>query len=99
VTDQEGLLLQRSGRFLRGSTGSVTLGGHGGSLSGMVGGQIAIGAWIGRQPGATEPEEIAPLYWELHTHHDQVEKVFSPASNQLLSTRRTPSTGRSAPAA
>ena len=42
-------------------------------------GHIAIGAWLGRQPGATAPEEIAPLYWELHTQHDQVEKVFFPS--------------------
>lgn len=42
-------------------------------------GHIAIGAWIGRQPGATAPEEIAPLYWELHTQRDQVEKVFFPS--------------------
>jgi NADP-dependent 3-hydroxy acid dehydrogenase YdfG len=42
-------------------------------------GHVAIGAWIARQPGATAPEEIAPLYWDLHTHHDQVEKVFFPS--------------------
>jgi NAD(P)-dependent dehydrogenase (short-subunit alcohol dehydrogenase family) len=41
-------------------------------------GHVAIGAWIGRQPGTTAPEEIAPLYWELHTQHDQAEKVFFP---------------------
>jgi NAD(P)-dependent dehydrogenase (short-subunit alcohol dehydrogenase family) len=40
-------------------------------------GHIAIGAWIGKQPGAT-PEMIAPLYWQLHTQRDQVEKVFFP---------------------
>jgi len=38
-------------------------------------GHVSIGAWIGQQPGAT-PEAIAPLYWELHTKRDQVEKVF-----------------------
>jgi NADP-dependent 3-hydroxy acid dehydrogenase YdfG len=37
-------------------------------------GHVAIGAWIG-QPGAM-PEAIAPLYWELHSHRDEVEKVF-----------------------
>ena len=42
-------------------------------------GHVAIGAWMARQPGATAPEEIAPLYWDLHTHHDQVEKVFFPS--------------------
>ena len=30
------------------------------------------------QPG-TAPEAIAPLYWELHTERDQVEKIFQPA--------------------
>jgi hypothetical protein len=43
-------------------------------------GHVAIAAWIG-QPGAT-PEAIAPLYWQLHTQHDQVEKVFSPQTPQ-----------------
>jgi NAD(P)-dependent dehydrogenase (short-subunit alcohol dehydrogenase family) len=38
-------------------------------------GHVAIGAWIGKQPSAT-PEAIAPLYWQLHTERDQVEKVF-----------------------
>jgi hypothetical protein len=38
-------------------------------------GHVAIGAFIGRQPGAT-PGAIAPLYWELHTHRHEIEKVF-----------------------
>ena len=46
--------------------------------SGVQVGHVAIGAWIGQQPGAT-PESIAPLYWELHTERDQVEKIFQPA--------------------
>ena len=37
-------------------------------------GHVAITAWIG-QPGAM-PEAIAPLYWDLHTNRDEVEKVF-----------------------
>jgi len=45
--------------------------------SGIQVGHVAIGAWIGRQPGAT-PEAIAPLYWQLHTQRDEVEKVFFP---------------------
>jgi NADP-dependent 3-hydroxy acid dehydrogenase YdfG len=49
------------------------------ALRGVQVGHVAIGAWIARQPGATAPEEIAPLYWDLHTHHDQVEKVFFPS--------------------
>lgn len=40
-------------------------------------GHVAIGAWIGKQPGAM-PEAIAPLFWQLHTHRDEVEKVFVP---------------------
>lgn len=36
---------------------------------------VAIAAWIGQQPGAT-PDAIAPLYWQLHTHRDQTEKIF-----------------------
>lgn len=43
--------------------------------NGVQVGHVAIGAWIGQQPGA-EPEAIAPLYWNLHTQRDQVEKVF-----------------------
>ena len=38
-------------------------------------GHVAIGAVIGRQPGAS-PDAIAPLYWELHTHRREIEKVF-----------------------
>ena len=41
-------------------------------------GHVAIAAWIGQQPGAT-PEAIAPLYWQLHTERDQVEKIFQPS--------------------
>lgn len=43
--------------------------------TGVQVGHVAIGAWIGKQPGAT-PEAIAPLYWNLHTERDQVEKTF-----------------------
>ena len=42
---------------------------------GIQAAHVAIGAWIGRQPGA-EPEKIAPLYWELYTQRDQVERHF-----------------------
>ena len=45
--------------------------------SGIQVGHVAIGAWIGKQPGAT-PEAIAPLYWQLHTQREEVEKVFLP---------------------
>jgi NAD(P)-dependent dehydrogenase (short-subunit alcohol dehydrogenase family) len=40
-------------------------------------GHVAIGALIGQQKGAT-PEAIAPLYWELHTNRDLIEKVLMP---------------------
>jgi serine/threonine protein kinase len=45
------------------------------ALSGVHVGHVAIGAWIGQQPVAT-PEAIAPLYWDLHSKHGQVEKIF-----------------------
>ncbi len=38
-------------------------------------GHVAIGDFVGRRPGAT-PDAIAPLYWELHTHRHEIEKVF-----------------------
>jgi NAD(P)-dependent dehydrogenase (short-subunit alcohol dehydrogenase family) len=41
-------------------------------------GHVAINAWIGQQPDA-EPENIAPLYWALHTQRDQVELIFPAA--------------------
>src|SRR5262249_40181673 len=56
--------------------------------SGVQVGHVAIGAWIGQQPGAT-PEAIAPLYWELHTRRDEVEKVF-----MLQAADRRPVDGR-----
>jgi NAD(P)-dependent dehydrogenase (short-subunit alcohol dehydrogenase family) len=45
--------------------------------SGIHVGHIAIGAWIGKQSGAM-PEMIAPLYWQLHSQRDEVERVFCP---------------------
>ena len=42
---------------------------------GIQAAHIATSAWIGQQPGA-EPEIIAPLYWELYTQRDQVERNF-----------------------
>jgi NAD(P)-dependent dehydrogenase (short-subunit alcohol dehydrogenase family)/membrane protein DedA with SNARE-associated domain len=38
-------------------------------------GHVAIGAFVGRRPGAIR-DEIASLYWELHTHRHEIEKVF-----------------------
>lgn len=43
--------------------------------SGVQVGHVSIGAWIGQQSGATLAA-IAPLYWELHTKRNQVEKLF-----------------------
>jgi NADP-dependent 3-hydroxy acid dehydrogenase YdfG len=40
-------------------------------------GCVVIGAYLGQNPHAT-PEAIAPLYWELHTHRDEVERIFKP---------------------
>jgi NAD(P)-dependent dehydrogenase (short-subunit alcohol dehydrogenase family) len=42
---------------------------------GIQAAHVAISAWIGQQPGA-EPESIAPLYWELYTQPDQIERNF-----------------------
>ncbi|MFE5395980.1 SDR family NAD(P)-dependent oxidoreductase [Streptomyces sp. NPDC056568] len=49
--------------------------------SGVYAGHVAIGVWIGEGgpegiPTAT-PEQIAPLYWELHEAHDRAEAVFT----------------------
>ena len=49
--------------------------------SGIQVGHVAIGAWIGKQPGAT-PEAIAPLYWQLHIQRDEVERIFFPEALQ-----------------
>jgi hypothetical protein len=49
--------------------------------SGVQVAHVAIGAWIGHQPGAT-PEAIVPLYWELYSQRDQVERVFFPETNE-----------------
>jgi len=48
--------------------------------SGIQVGHIAIGTWIGKQPGAM-PEMIAPLYWQLHSQRDEVEKLFFPETS------------------
>jgi NAD(P)-dependent dehydrogenase (short-subunit alcohol dehydrogenase family) len=57
------------------------------AAKGVQVGHVAIGAFIGRDPGAT-PEAIAPLYWELHTPRDQVEKVFMPETMEKASGLR-----------
>ncbi|MBA4864648.1 SDR family NAD(P)-dependent oxidoreductase [Streptomyces sp. PSKA54] len=49
--------------------------------SGVYAGHVAINVWIGQGgpegfPTAT-PEQIAPLYWELHEARDRAEAVFN----------------------
>ena len=44
---------------------------------------VAIGAFLGRQPGAT-PDAVAPLYWDLHTKRDQFERIFMPEAVSWL---------------
>lgn len=46
------------------------------ATNGVQVGHVSVGALSGRRPGATS-EEIAPLYWELHTEREQVEKVYA----------------------
>ncbi|NEB04291.1 SDR family NAD(P)-dependent oxidoreductase [Streptomyces sp. SID13726] len=49
--------------------------------SGVLAAHVAIATWIGAgapegYPSAT-PEQIAPLYWELHEKRDRAEAVFT----------------------
>ncbi|MER7689800.1 SDR family NAD(P)-dependent oxidoreductase [Streptomyces sp. NPDC097610] len=49
--------------------------------SGVLAAHVAISTWIGEGgpegiPSAT-PEQIAPLYWDLHERRDQAEIVFN----------------------
>lgn len=43
--------------------------------SGVQVGHVAIGSFIGQTP-ETSPDAIAPLYWDLHTERDALERVF-----------------------
>ncbi|MGW0202432.1 SDR family NAD(P)-dependent oxidoreductase [Nonomuraea sp. NPDC003201] len=49
--------------------------------TGVQAAHVAIGVWIGTDgpPGAptASAEDIAPLYWDLHTRRDEVERVFT----------------------
>jgi NAD(P)-dependent dehydrogenase (short-subunit alcohol dehydrogenase family) len=53
------------------------------SGSGVYAGHVAIGTWIAGTPGApagtplTEPDDIARLYWDLHTRREPAEHVIS----------------------
>ncbi len=49
--------------------------------SGVYAGHVVIGVWIGGggpegSPTAT-PEQIAPLYWDLHENRDRPEAIFN----------------------
>jgi NAD(P)-dependent dehydrogenase (short-subunit alcohol dehydrogenase family) len=50
---------------------------------GVYAGHVAIGTWIAGTPGAPagaagqEPDEIARLYWDLHTSREPAEHVIS----------------------
>ncbi|HWG28320.1 SDR family NAD(P)-dependent oxidoreductase [Actinospica sp.] len=51
--------------------------------TGIQAAHVAIGVWIGTHgpegaPTATA-DQIAPTYWDLHTHRDQAETVFTGA--------------------
>ncbi|MGV9288181.1 SDR family NAD(P)-dependent oxidoreductase [Streptomyces sp. NPDC003719] len=49
--------------------------------TGVRAAHAVIGVWVGTDapPGvpAAPAEEIAPLYWDLHTHHDEPERAFT----------------------
>lgn len=55
-------------------------------------GYVTIGAYLGRHSRAT-PEAIAPLYWELHIHRDQLEKEFMPETTEAAETIKAPEGG------
>ncbi|MFD7714293.1 SDR family NAD(P)-dependent oxidoreductase [Streptomyces sp. NPDC059814] len=48
---------------------------------GIQAAHVAIGVWIGDRapegaPAATA-DQISPVYWDLHTHRDQAERIFT----------------------
>jgi NAD(P)-dependent dehydrogenase (short-subunit alcohol dehydrogenase family) len=51
--------------------------------SGVYAGHVAIGTWIAGTPGApddaplSEPDDIARLYWDLHTHRQPADHHIS----------------------
>ncbi|MGW4781572.1 hypothetical protein ACWEPA_33585, partial [Streptomyces filamentosus] len=54
--------------------------------TGVQAAHVAIGAWIGTggPPGvpAAPAEEVASLYWDLHTQHDEAERVFTVSASR-----------------
>jgi short-subunit dehydrogenase len=51
--------------------------------SGVYAGHVAIGTWIAGTPGApegaplTEPDDLARLYWDLHTRREPAEQLVT----------------------
>jgi NADP-dependent 3-hydroxy acid dehydrogenase YdfG len=49
--------------------------------TGVQAAHVAIGVWIGAAPVPGMPtasaDQIAPVYWELHTHRDEAERAFT----------------------
>ncbi|MEU6913837.1 SDR family NAD(P)-dependent oxidoreductase [Streptomyces olindensis] len=49
--------------------------------TGIQAAHVAIGVWIGAggppEIPTAEAEDIAPLYWDLHTQRDEAERVFT----------------------
>jgi NADP-dependent 3-hydroxy acid dehydrogenase YdfG len=51
--------------------------------TGIYAGHVAIGAWIGGTPGTPQgaalkqPDDIAHLYWDLHTNRDPADHLIS----------------------
>ncbi|WP_234900041.1 hypothetical protein [Streptomyces filamentosus] len=57
-----------------------------GNLNAAQAAHVAVGAWIGTggPPGvpAAPAEEVASLYWDLHTQHDEAERVFTVSASR-----------------
>lgn len=52
---------------------------------GIQAAQVAISVWIDSGPRGVpvaHAEDIAPVYWDLHTHRDQAEFVFTGRGEQ-----------------
>ena len=61
---------------------------------GIYAGHVAIGAWIAGTPGAPEgaslkePDDIAGLYWQLHTNRTPADHLISDPSVVISDPRR-----------
>jgi NAD(P)-dependent dehydrogenase (short-subunit alcohol dehydrogenase family) len=53
--------------------------------TGIQAAHVAIGVWIGTHGPAGAPtataDQIAPVYWDLHTHRGEAERVFTGAQD------------------